>query len=281
MAQIRDGGAYGEAVRTARRTIDGLGQGRELPSDTAWLTTLSVIGGMVPEPSTRAIRREAERVAEARGNIDPAVARSTVTREITADCADAAMAIWETVSQWRTANGQSAWTGGVAGDDEREELGREVSDYELEGEEDDQPDEMTVDSVEGGPANAADGEPPDGVDGSGDESDGQDGSGGGGGRGPARRPGGQDAADSGGQSATDSEDLVGGGIAPPLALVRTTTTRPAGLGTLRAEATTRTPTQTKGGVEAGGASCRDRGLAQSPETRRPGIPKRRRARRIS
>ena len=184
MAQIRDGGAYGEAVRTARRTIDGLGQGRELPSDTAWLTTLSVIGGMVPEPSTRAVRREAERVAEARGNIDPAVARSTVTREITAGCADAAMAIWETVSQWRTANGQSSWTGGVAGDDEREELDREVSDYELEGEEDDQPDEMTVDSGEGGPANAADGEPPDGEDGSGDESEGQDGSGGGGAGGP-------------------------------------------------------------------------------------------------
>ena len=57
-----------------------------------------------------------------------------------------------------------------------EELDREVSDYELEGEEDDQPDEMTVDSGEGRPANAADGEPPDGVDGSGDESDGQDGS---------------------------------------------------------------------------------------------------------
>ena len=67
MAQIRDGGAYGEAVRTARRTIDGLGQGRELPSDTAWLTTLSVIGGMVPEPSSRAVRREAEGVAERRG----------------------------------------------------------------------------------------------------------------------------------------------------------------------------------------------------------------------
>jgi len=47
MAQVRDGGAYGEAVRTARRTIDGLGQGRDLPSDAAWLTTLSVIGGMV------------------------------------------------------------------------------------------------------------------------------------------------------------------------------------------------------------------------------------------
>ena len=103
----------------------------------------------------------------------------------------------------------------MAGDDEREELDREVSAYELEGEEDDQPDEMTVDSGEGGPANAADGEPPDGEDGSGDESEGQDGAGGGGGRGPARRPGGQDAADSGGQSATDSEDLAGGGDRPP------------------------------------------------------------------
>ena len=48
---------------------------------------------MVPEPSARAVRREAERVAEARGNIDPAGARSTVTREITAGYADAAMAI--------------------------------------------------------------------------------------------------------------------------------------------------------------------------------------------
>ena len=46
----------------------------------------------------------------------------------------------------RYTGGQSAWTGGVAGDDEREELGQEVSDYELEGEEDDQPDEMTVDT---------------------------------------------------------------------------------------------------------------------------------------
>ena len=92
MAQVRDEGAYGEAVRTARRTIDGLGRGRDLPSDEAWLTTLSVIGGMVPEPSVRAIRREAERVAELRGNVDPAETRSTVTREIITACADAAMA---------------------------------------------------------------------------------------------------------------------------------------------------------------------------------------------
>ena len=154
-------------------------------------------------------------MAEARGNIDPAVARSTVTREIVAGCADAAMAIWETVGRWRTANGQSAWTGGVAGDDEREELEQEVSDYELEGEEDDQPDEMTVDSGVGGPVDAADGEPPDGEDGSGDESDGQGGSGARGGGGPARRPGGQGAADGGGLSATDSEDLAGGADRPP------------------------------------------------------------------
>ena len=83
----------------------------------------------------------------------------------------------------RYTGGQSAWTGGVAGDDEREELGREVSDYELEGEEDDQPDEMTVDTGEGGPPDAADGGPPDGEDGSDDESDGRDVSGGGGGGG--------------------------------------------------------------------------------------------------
>ena len=75
-------------MRTARRTIDGLGQGRDLPSDAAWLTTLSVIQG------------------------------------------------------------------------------REVSDYELEGEEDDQPDEMTADTGDGGPPDAADGGPPDGEDGS-------------------------------------------------------------------------------------------------------------------
>ena len=97
-----------------------------------------------------------------------------MTREIIAGCADAAMATWETVSQWRTANGQSAWTGGVAGDDEREELGQEVSDYELEGEEDDQPDEMTADTGDGGPPDAADGGPPDGEDGSDDESDGRE-----------------------------------------------------------------------------------------------------------
>ncbi|EOD05041.1 hypothetical protein EMIHUDRAFT_125316, partial [Emiliania huxleyi CCMP1516] len=157
------------------------------PVEPLWLHSLTLVDGTSLTASEQLDGEVPAQRTDAETAIEHAVIRTAQTpidefvRALDADvslsgCADAAMAIWETVSQWRTANGQSSWTGGVAGDDEREELDWEVSDYELEGEEDDQPDEMTVDSGEGGPADAADGEPPDGEDGSGDESEGQDGS---------------------------------------------------------------------------------------------------------
>ena len=113
---------------------------------------------------------------------------------------------------------------------------------------------MTVDAGEGGPPDAADGGPLDGGDGGDDESDGRDVSGERGGGGPARRPGGQKAEGSSDPSATDSEDLAGGGDRPPSGTDEGNDhPSSCGLGTLRIEATIRTPPRTKGGGRAAGS----------------------------